>query len=199
MAKLIPYFEHDGKKYEIKRTRFLEMTYAEIKKSNGLNAEQEKNMVDYIKLLKEYQGFMERLEVAEEEFKNDILNEEKEKVYNKLKEITTKQFNEIAKFEIENGKETLKEVDIKSYENGKALLYVALQQKPYELTEQRAKEIWEGFEEQLGMETAKEWIRFMLNELFDEESEEENPFLAQAKARAEQKLNQRNGLAKIRR
>ena len=71
----------------------------------------------------------------------------------------------------------------------------------YNLSGQGAREIWEKFKdflaEKYGIQAPREWILYMVQTLFENEEEEVDPFLKQARAKAQMKLEQRNGLAKI--
>ena len=83
-----------------------------------------------------------------------------------------------------------------SYSNGYKILIFALCEQ-YHLTENEAKDIWKTYEENQGIKTAREWIITMANTLFANNEEETDPFLKQAKAKAQQKAETRNGLSKI--
>ena len=76
------------------------------------------------------------------------------------------------------------------------MLYEALEEQ-HKLSHKEAVEVWEKFTDHFGQQTAKDWVSAMINELFSREEEEENPFLKQAIAKAEQKAQQRNGLKRI--
>ena len=55
MGKLNPYFEVDGKTYEIERTRYLECEYEKITSQSSLTADEEKASANYLKLQSEYE------------------------------------------------------------------------------------------------------------------------------------------------
>ena len=81
MNKLNPYFEVEGKKYEIKRTRAIECEYEKIREQNKLDDEQISLTNDYAKLMLEYEEILEKYKEAKEDYFEDVLNKEKKSKY----------------------------------------------------------------------------------------------------------------------
>ena len=193
--KINPYFEVKGTNYEIKRTRYLESEYDKITSQSKLSVEQESDFADYIKLESEYNELIEKFRIAKDEYFEDVLNEEKEKRYLAFEKLSNRKYQEIKDFNLNHSNFSLKDIQDLAYNNGVKLLYVALQEQ-YSLNEQQARIVWDDFVEHFGTPIATEWILEMVKTLF-EKDEEENPFLKQAKAKAIQQMEHRNGLRKI--
>lgn len=195
MTKLNPFFEVNGKKYEITRTRAVECEYEKIREQNKLDDEQISLTNDYAKLMLEYEEILEKYKGAKDEYFEDILNKDKKAKYKAFKELSDEKFAEIKDFELSNKEFSLNKVQDFAYKNGVELLVFALNEQ-HGVTTDDARAIWYDFEEHLGKETAKEWISVMVQTLFEREDEEENPFLKLAKAKAQQREEHRKGLAK---
>lgn len=193
--KINPYFEVKGITYEIRRTRYLESEYDKITSQSKLSVEQESDFADYIKIESEYNELIEKFRVAKDEYFEDVLNEEKEKRYLAFEKLSNKKYQEIKDFNLNHPNFSLKDIQDLAYNNGVKLLFVALQEQ-YSLSEQQARIVWDDFVEHFGTPIATEWILEMVKTLF-EKDEEENPFLKQAKAKAIQQMEHRNGLRKI--
>lgn len=197
MSKLNPFFEVDGKKYEIVRTRAVECEYEKIREQNQLNDEQVSLTNDYAKLMLEYEEILEKFKTAKEEYFEDVLNKDKKEIYKAFKELSDEKYNEMKEFELKNKNFSLNDVQELAYQNGVKLLTFALTEQ-CNLTEEQAVEVWDKFVNHFGNDTAKEWISLMVQILFDRE-DDENPFLAQARAKQLQKMEQRKGLSKVKR
>lgn len=194
--KINPYFEVKGKTYEIKRTRYLETEYDRITSSSKLSAEQESLFADYIKLESEYNEIIEKFKNAKDDYFANVLDKEKKEIYLAFKELSDDKYKEIKDFNVNNPEFSLNNIQKMAYENGVKLLYVALQEQ-HSLSEEQARLVWEDFVEHLGTQVAMEWILLMVQTLFEKDEEDENPFLKQAKAKAIQQMEHRNGLRKI--
>ena len=196
MNKLNPYFEVEGKKYEIKRTRAIECEYEKIREQNKLDDEQISLTNDYAKLMLEYEEILEKYKEAKEDYFEDVLNEEKKSKYKAFKELSDEKYDEMKEFELKNKNFSLNKVQDFAYKNGVELLMFALNEQ-CGVSKDEAKNIWDKFVAHFGTETAKDWINVMIQTLFEREDEEENPFLKQARAKAKLKMEQRKGLSKV--
>ena len=195
MGKLNPFFEVEGKRYEIMRTRALECEYDKIREQNKLDDESISLTNDYAKLMLEYEEIMEKYNDAKEEYFDDVLNKDKKAKYKAFKELSDEKFDELKNFELNNKGFSLSKVQKVAYDNGVQLLVYALCEQ-CNLERHTAVEIWDKFVAHFGQDIAQEWINAMIQTLFDSE-EEENPFLKQARAKAQQKMEQRKGLSKV--
>lgn len=198
MAKLNPFFEVDGKKYEIIRTRALECEYEKIKERNKPEDEQLSLTNDYAKLMIEFEEISQKYALAKEEYFDDVLNKEKKEKYLAFKELSDNKYNEMKEFELGNKNFSINKLEELAYKNGVELLVYALVEQ-CRVSEETAKSIWEDFVSHFGIITAKEWITAMIQTLFEREDEEENPFLKAARAKAQQRMEQRKGLSKMKR
>ena len=199
MGRLNPFFEVEGQTYEIVRTRAVECEYDKIRQRNEVDENEVRYATDYTKLVNEYAEILERYENARNEFFDDVLNEEKEKVYNAFKKLSDIKYQEVQEFELKNKDFSLEKLQDKAYKNGVELLVYALStNKDYSLSAQQARNVWGKFEEHFGLDYAKNWITAMIRVLFESDEEEQDPFLKQANAKMLRKLEQRKGLSKVR-
>ena len=194
-------FTTKGKKYEIKRNRFLQAMLEEIKaknSDNSLNALEEKNYA----ILQEKYGTLERIatKVKELELKFfENFDKEAEEIYQKAKAYYDKLFAETAEFEVsQNG--IAQKAQKSAINNAEKLVIFALQKNEKGetvRTEKEATEIWCDYVDEVGHQTAVEWLIYFTNYVIGNDTVEEDPFVAQAKAKAEQKANMRNGLKMV--
>ena len=201
MSKRIPItFEVEGQTYEIVRTRALECEYEKITKQSSLSEQDERAFADYIKLQAETEELAEKFRTAKEDFYNDVLNEEKEKKFLAFEKLYNRKYQEIIDFTATHKDFSTQKVEEIAMGNGVKLFVLALSQR-YEMSQDEAKSVWEKFRdflsEKYGMQSPREWILTMVRELFEGEEEETDPFLKQARAKAQQRMEQRKGLSKI--
>lgn len=201
MSKRIPItFEVEGQTYEIVRTRALECEYEKITKQSSLSEQDERAFADYIKLQAETEELAEKFRTAKEDFYNDVLDEEKEKKFLAFEKLYNRKYQEIIDFTTTHKDFSTQKVEEIAMDNGVKLFVLALSQK-YAMSHDEAKSVWEKFRdflsEKYGMQSPREWILTMVRELFEGEEEETDPFLKQARAKAQQRMEQRKGLSKI--
>lgn len=201
MSKRIPItFEVEGQTYEIVRTRALECEYEKITKQSSLSEQDERAFADYIKLQAETEELAEKFRMAKEDFYNDVLDEEKEKKFLAFEKLYNRKYQEIIDFTTTHKDFSTQKVEEIAMDNGVKLFVLALSQK-YGINQDEAKSVWEKFRdflsEKYGMQSPREWILTMVRELFEGEEEETDPFLKQARAKAQQRMEQRKGLSKI--
>lgn len=193
-------FEVEGQTYEIVRTRALECEYEKITKQSSLSEQDERAFADYIKLQAETEELAEKFRTAKEDFYNDVLDEEKEKKFLAFEKLYNRKYQEIIDFTTTHKDFSTQKVEEIAMDNGVKLFVLALSQK-YGMSQDEAKSVWEKFRdflsEKYGMQSPREWILTMVRELFEGEEEETDPFLKQARAKAQQRMEQRKGLSKI--
>lgn len=194
MARINPYFEVEGKKYEIMRTRALECEYNKIREENKISEEDESLFGDYMKMIGDATEIEEKYEQAKTAYFDEVLNKEKKAKYLAFKELYDEQHKELRRFAVEH-KDLIKSAQDKAYDNGvKVLIFGLIEQ--CKVDGQKAIEVWGKFVEHFGEDTAKEWISAMTSALFGDE-DEENPFIKAQQARMEQRYNQRKGLSRV--
>ena len=193
IKKNIPFFEVNGKTYEIKRTRYLQAEFDEMK--NGIEMTDEEQ-VAYAKE-QDFDARLEKLRDRKDELYEKYLetfDEADEEKYNKALAAYNRLIDEAGQMESVSGKQRKKMLDL-----GEALIIKALQiDKDGKTirTEDEAKSIWECFVEENGEVTAVQFVVFTINYIMGGDEDIENPFITQAKAKAEQRANMRKGIVK---
>lgn len=194
MARINPYFEVEGKKYEIMRTRALECEYEKVREENKISEEDESLFTDYMKMINDATEIEEKYEVAKNAYFDDILDKDKKAKYLAFKELYDEHHKEIRQFAIEH-KKMLSNTQDRAYENGVSVLIFGLCEQ-CKIDEEKAREVWGKFVEHFGESVARDWISAMTSALFGEE-DEENPFIKAQQAKMEQRYNQRKGLSRV--
>lgn len=194
-------FKVNGKTYEVKRNRYLQAELEEIKKQNGdntLSALEEKNYA----ILQEKYGTLERLAKKVKELEDkfyESFDENAGELYEKAKAYYDRIFAETAEFEVaQNG--IAQKAQKSAIDNAEKLLVFALQKNEKGetiRTKEEATEIWCDYVDEVGHQNAIEWLIYFTNYVIGNDTVEEDPFVAQAKAKAEQKANMRNGLRMV--
>jgi hypothetical protein len=193
--KNIPFFEVDGKTYEIKRTRYLQAEFDEMQKSIELTEEEQ---LAYAKE-QEFEARAEKLRDRRDELYAKYLetfDEADEEMYNKANNAFQKMLDEAGHIESVSGKIKQQMIDV-----GERLIIKGLQinEKGDNIrTEDEAKSIWESFVEKNGQIIAIQFVGYFTNYIMGGDEDIENPFIAQAKAKAEQRANMKKGIAKAR-
>ena len=193
--KNIPFFEVDGKTYEIKRTRYLQAEFDEMK--NGIEMTDDEQ-VAYAKE-QEFEGRLEKLRDRKEELYEKYLetfDEADEEMYRKALTAYNLLIDEAKDMESISGKQRKQMIDI-----GEKLIIKALQINEKGDTirsEDEAKSIWETFVEQNGQIVAVQFVVYTVNYIMGGDEDIENPFIAQAKAKAERRANMKKGISKAR-
>ena len=193
--KNIPYFEANGKGYEIKRNRYLQAEFDEMRKDIDMTEEEQ---VAYAKE-QEFDSRREKLYERKNELYEKYLetfDDADEAMYLKAKRAYDLLIDEAGHMESISGKQKKKMLDM-----GEKLIIKALQFDRNGNTicsPDDAKNIWETFVEENGEVIAVQFVVFTLNYIMGGDDENENPFIAQAKAKAEQRANMKKGIAKER-
>lgn len=191
--KNIPFFEVNGKTYEIKRTRYLQAEFDEMK--NGIEMTDEEQ-VAYAKE-QDFDARLEKLRDRKDELYEKYLetfDEADEEKYNKALAAYNRLIDEAGQMESVSGKQRKRMIDM-----GERLIIKALQIDKDGKTiraEDEAKSIWECFVEENGEVTAVQFVVFTINYIMGGDEDIENPFITQAKAKAEQRANMRKGIVK---
>ena len=191
----IPFFEVDGKKYEIKRTRYLQAEFDEMRSTLEMTDEEQ---VAYAREL-DFDSRLEKLKERKDELYAKYLetfDEKDEEMYRKANMAYNAMIDEASRMESVSGKQRKRTLDL-----GEALIIKALQvdnEGKVIRTEKEAKSIWEGFVEENGQVIAVQFVVYFTNYVIGGDEDIENPFIAQAKAKAEQKASMKQGIAKAR-
>ena len=191
----------NGEVYKIKRNRFLKAELDEIKENgneNALSAQEEKNYA----ILQDKYSTLEKLAKKVKELEDkfyETFEEEAGIVYERAKAHYDKVFAETAQFEVEQNGISQK-VQKTAIDNAEKLVIIALQKNDKGetiRTEEQANNIWCSYVDEVGQQTAVEWLIYFVNYVVGNDNVDDDPFVAQAKAKAEQKANMRKGLKMV--
>lgn len=191
MNKNIPFFEINGNKYEIKRNRYLHAEFDSLKKEIEMSDEEQ---VAYVKE-QEFGDKVERLIERKNELYEKYLqtfDEKDEEMYKRACKAYEDLLEQNASKKSVVSAQKQKLIDI-----GEKLIIKALQINEKGETirsEKEATDIWESFVDEYGEYSAMQFVVFTINYIIGADEDIENPFVAQAKAKAEQKANMRKGL-----
>lgn len=191
----IPFFEVNGKKYEIKRNRYLQAEF-DLMKSDMEMTEDEQ--VAYVKE-QEFESRVEKLRERKNELYDKYLetfDEKDEEMYKKACGAFDRLVDEYGRTESVSARQRKKMVDM-----GEKLIIKALQidnKGETVRTEDEATEIWTAFVEEVGQTTTIQFVVFTVNYIVGGDEDVDNPFVAQAQAKAEQRANMKKGIAKVR-
>lgn len=191
----IPFFEVNGNKYEIRRNRYLQAEFDEIKKGFEMSEEEQ---VAYAKE-QEFDDRLEKLRARKDELYAKYLetfDEADEEMYRKASLAFDRLIEEAATIESISGKQKQKMIDA-----GEQLIIKALQIDKDGKTirsEEEANSIWSDFVDEFGKVNTIEFVVFTINYILGGDEDMENPFITQAKAKAEQKASMKKGIVKAR-
>ena len=196
MEKINPFFEVNGNRFELKRTRYLVAEYDKATKESNLKAEDTENVLKVQRLASDAKKFAERLEVLEEKY-FETFDDEYERKYLKCKELLEQTMEKMA--HIEASTECTKiaiETSARILEN---IAILGLAEQYFNFNKELATQTWESYVESLPSQNmAIEWLQLMADSLFNEEVEEEgNDFFSMKRKEAEKIAeNRRKALKK---
>lgn len=189
--KITPFFELNGQKYEIKRTRYLLAEYDKLGEQSQLSNEDKANAIKTQSLIGDLQRYSEKLKELEEKY-FETFDDEDERKYLKCKALYEVKLEELTNLEVESGSTTkLQKAGIDLLEK---IAIKGLAEQYFNFDESKAQTIWEQYAEKIGNNATIEWLTGMSECLFKEDEEvEENSFLSQMRAKAEQRaINRKN-------
>lgn len=189
--KLLPIIElQDGRKFEIKRNRFLMAELREMQTDLSMSEEEEKKYV----LQEDKNNALEKLSKRKNELYDKYLetfSEEDRELYEKCCVAFEKLVGDIAQMEDVVSLHNKKILDVAEQIVIKALQY---DEKGGKIrTEVEANDIWCLYVDEVGKTASTEFVAYTSSYIMGTD-ESEAPFVAQAKAKAEQKKNMRKGL-----
>lgn len=197
---VIPYFEVGGNRYEIRRSRYLLVEWDKIRESSKNIADDDpKNLIKANEKMQRLRSLKSRVDELYGEYMVTFSDEAKA-VYERAQAEYDKLFEEIAPLLGKDG--VMNRVNKAAYDNIEKLVIVALQYDSKGNVirkKEEAEEIWCSYVDEVGQIVAESMLDRIIEHISGaDESEEDSPFLAQAKARAEQQAeNRKAGLAKI--
>lgn len=198
--KLVPFFEVNGTRYEIRRSRFLMVELEKIRESSNVADNDQKNIVR----LREMYNRLAILKQRADELFNTYIEDfsgEVQALYEKAQAQYDKLFDEVTQFEL-GANDVLHRLNKTVTDNAERLVITALQRGEdgkVIRSKEEAENIWCAYVDEVGQKVAQEWLNALIEHITGEdEREDDNSFLSQAKARAEQQAeNRRAGLARI--
>lgn len=186
MEKIIPFFEVDGKRYEIKRTRYLLAEYDKLTNETHLSKADKANAVKAQSLIADVQKYGEKMKELESIYFGTF-DDEDERKYLKAKALYEKALDELTALEVESESTVkLQKLGVDILEKIAILGLGEQNNMCYEM----AKQTWEKYVDTIGKDKAVEWLGAMSECLFGNDDEvDENSFLAQMRNRRENKAN----------
>lgn len=193
MNNITPFFEINGTRYEIKRNRYLQAEFDKLKSELKFTDEEQ------VALAKEedFENRLEKLTARKKELYDkwlETFDEKDEELYKKACVAYDNLLEQEGKGESIIAKQRKSMIDM-----GEKLIIKSLKMNEHGdiiRTEKEAEEIWCALVDEYGQVSAMEFVVFTLNYITGADQEIENPFMTQAKAKAEQKANMRKGILK---
>ena len=190
-----PFFEVNGERYEIKRTRYLQAEFDNMKSDMAMSDDEQ---IAYAKE-KEFEERLEKLrdrKTALYEKYLETFDDADEAIYKRACAAYNALIDEFGALESVSAKQRKRMMNM-----GEKLIIKSLQidNKGQTIrTKDEAVEIWETFVEDVGQTTAIQFVLLTVNYIIGGDEDVENPFVAQAQAKAEQRANMKKGIEKVR-
>ena len=189
-----PSFKVDGKTYELEYTRALQREYKRMTDEKKQDKEYQRNIAEYYLLQSQYEKIHAQYEKAAEEFFADVLNEDKERAYNKLAELNKAAFDKFNTFASEHNDGDGTPFTIDCLER---LVILALKEQ-YNLSTKDAEAVWCKYVTKNGEKDAILFLSFVGSAWFtDTNNGKDSPFVKSKMAKVEAASNRRIGLQKI--
>lgn len=191
-----PFFEINNEVYVIKRNRYLQAEFDLLQKTLELTDDEQLAFEKE----QDFDARFEKLKKRKDELYAKFLetfDEKDEQIYKKASEAYENMLKEASATESVGAKHRKKMIDM-----GEKLIIKALQidyNTGDEIrTNEEATNIWQSFVDENGKKLALEFILYTMHYIVGTDEETENPFLTQAKAKAEQKANMKKGIVEAR-
>ena len=171
-----PYFELNGNKYEIKRTRWLFAEYRKLNEENPLSSEDKVNAVKASNLATDAKRLAEKEAECWEKLCEDP-TEENQRVYNIFKDMLDKAVEKYNSFVSANS--TLETATKHNIDILEKVAIKGLAEQYYSMNEAEAKHTWEMFVDSVeDHNKIAEWLTAMAECLFVDKEEEDTGFLS---------------------
>lgn len=190
---ITPFFELNGIRYEIKRTRYILAEYDKLGEQSQLSSEDKENAIKAQSLMADIQKYGEKTEELENKY-FETFDDEDERKYLKAKALRDNAIQQLAKLEAETGSTNrLQKAGVDLLEK---VVIKALAEQYFNFDEQKAQSIWEQYVDTIENKAeVVEWLSAMSECLFKEDDEvQENSFLAQMRQKAEEKAKHRRNI-----
>jgi hypothetical protein len=200
MHKNIPTIKFEnGEKYEIKRNRHILIEIEKMRGDNVLTDEESQNYVILQDKYSRLEKLAKRVKDLEDKY-YETFGEDDGEIYERAKAHYDLMLRETTEFEIST-KGVADKIQRATINKVEALVINALTMN--ELgetirTRDEADSIWCSYVDEVGHETAKEWLLYAFNYLSGNDgANDSDPFIAEQKAKAERKANMRKGIATV--
>ncbi len=189
-----PSFKVDGKTYELEYTRTLQREYKRMTDEKKQDKDYQRNIAEYYLLQSQYEQIHARYEKASEEFFADVLDEEKERAYNKLAELNKAAFDKFNAFASEHNDGDGTPFTIDCLER---LVILALKEQ-HNLSTKDAEAVWCKYVEKNGQVGAILFLSVVGSAWFtDTNKGNDSPFVKAQLGKIEAANNRKIGLRKI--
>lgn len=193
--RINPFFELNGQRFEIKRTRFLIAEYDNMSRNSKLSDQDKITSLKVQSLSAEVQNYLTKLKELEEIYFNTFSDED-EKKYLKIKEMYNNSLMQLAELEVKTGA-TIR-LQKESIDILEKIAILGLAEQYFDMDKEKAKEVWCQYADSLGNDETIEWLNFMAEALFGEDEEKENDFLSQMRKKAQDRAdNRKKGMKKV--
>lgn len=189
-----PFFEINNEVYVIKRNRYLQAEFDLLQKTLELTDDEQLAFEKE----QDFDARFEKLKKRKDELYAKFLetfDEKDEQIYKKASEAYENMLKEARETESVGAKHRKRMIDM-----GEKLIIKALQidyNTGDEIrTNEEATNIWQSFVDENGKKLALEFILYTMHYIVGTDEETENPFITQAKAKAEQKASMKKGIVK---
>ncbi len=193
MNNLTPFFELDGVRYEINRTRYLVAEYDKISEENNVSNEDKQNVLRAQSFLNDLQKYEKKKRELEDIF-FDTLDDEDERKYLKVKALYDNAMSEFTALEIENN--SIARLQKNVVDILEKIAIKGLAEQYFHMNMDEATKLWERFVDSMESHNkVAEWLNAMSECLFgDEREEEDNSFLSQKRKLDEEKRKARSAI-----
>ncbi len=189
-----PSFKVDGKTYELEYTRTLQREYKRMTDEKKQDKEYQRNIAEYYLLQSQYEQVHAQYEKASREFFADVLNEDKERTYNKLAELNKAAFDKFNAFASEHNDGDGTPFTIDCLER---LVILALKEQ-HGLSTKDAEAVWCKYVEKNGQTGAILFLSVVGSAWFtDTDKGSVSPFVKAQLEKIEAANNRKIGLRKI--
>ena len=195
MKELVPFFDLNGNRYEVKKTRYLLAEYDKLAENSTLSAEDKANSVKAQAIIADVKKYGILTQEMWDKF-TETFDDEDERKYLKAKSLYDNALQALTDLEVQTGSTVRVHKECINILEKVAIKGLA---ENHNLDEKEATKVWEEYVQVVGKNKAVEWLENMSVCLFENTDEEdENDFLSQMRKKAEEKANnRRNGLRKV--
>ncbi len=194
MKNITPFFEFEGKRYEISKNRYLMAEYQKLQEQHTLSNEDKINAIKLQSLVGDITKYAEKMKELQDIY-FEKFDDESENKYLRIKKLYEQKLDELTILEVESGSSVaLQKASVDILEQ---VAIKGLAQKYFNFDERKASEVWCGFVEEIGNNATVEWLTFMAECLFKEEETENDDFLSQMrKMKQQQAINRKKQINK---